>query len=78
MVLLYILMWFSVCLINFARGRQNMKIDPFDKFAMFVGGGLLILFLAALSYANFVWGIKIAICETNLKPFTIEAVIKTG
>jgi cytochrome c oxidase subunit 2 len=55
-----------------------MKIDPFEKLAMFVGGGLLILFLLAVIYANFVWGIKIPTCEVNTKPFTKGAVIKTG
>jgi cytochrome c oxidase subunit II len=55
-----------------------MKIDPFEKLAMFVGGGLLILFLLAVIYANFVWGIKIPTCEVNTKPFTSGAVIETG
>jgi cytochrome c oxidase subunit 2 len=55
-----------------------MKIDPFEKLAMFVGGGLLILFLLAVIYANFVWGIKIPTCEVNTKPFTKGAVIETG
>jgi cytochrome c oxidase subunit 2 len=55
-----------------------MKIDPFEKFAMVVGGGLLIVFLVAVIYANFGWGIKIPTCVTDIKPFTNGALIKTG
>ncbi len=55
-----------------------MKIDPFEKLAMVGGGGLLILFLLAVIYANFGWGIKIPTCETDTKPFTKGVVIETG
>jgi cytochrome c oxidase subunit 2 len=55
-----------------------MKIDSFEKLAMVGGGGLLIVFLLAVIYANFVWGIKIPTCLTDIKPFTSGALIKTG
>jgi cytochrome c oxidase subunit 2 len=55
-----------------------MKVDPFEKIAIFVGGVLLVAFLIAIVYANFGWGIKIPSCEADTKPFTKGAFIESG
>ncbi|GBD39850.1 MAG: cytochrome c oxidase subunit II [Deltaproteobacteria bacterium] len=55
-----------------------MRIDPFEKFAMIVGGILLGAFILAIAYANFVWGVKVPTCEVVTRPFSKGAFIETA
>ncbi|MEM4408808.1 MAG: cytochrome c oxidase subunit II [Candidatus Caldarchaeum sp.] len=55
-----------------------MRIDPFERTSIFVGGALLAFFLAAIVYANYALGIKLPTCLSDVEPFTKGSFIQTG
>ncbi|MEM4658645.1 MAG: cytochrome c oxidase subunit II [Candidatus Methanosuratincola sp.] len=55
-----------------------MRIDPFERTSIFVGGALLAFFLAAIIYANYALGIKLPTCLRDVEPFTKGSFIQTG